>query len=250
MAAWLLLSLHVLLIGGFSLRILLRDELRPDVRMGWLTVMVLLPYAGCVLYYLFGEAALGRLGSDRQHRRYPGVAAFARQHLHSPESAARLLASDADSAAWAAIDAPWLGAFRYAASVNGFAVTTGNSAELMANGAEARARMLADMDAAQHEIHVLYYIWLADETGTRTAQALMRAARRGVACRAIVDGLGSRKLLRSPLWRQMAEAGVELAVALPVNRPVKVVLTSRIDLRNHRKITLIDGAITYCGSQN
>ena len=62
MAAWLLLSLHVLLIGGFSLRILLRDELRPDVRMGWLTVMVLLPYAGCVLYYLFGEAALGRLG--------------------------------------------------------------------------------------------------------------------------------------------------------------------------------------------
>ena len=250
MAAWLLLSLHVLLIGGFSLRILLRDELRPDVRMGWLTVMVLLPYAGCVLYYLFGEAALGRLGSDRQHRRYPGVAAFARQHLHSPESAARLLASDADSAAWAAIDAPWLGAFRYAASVNGFAVTTGNSAELMANGAEARARMLADMDAAQHEIHVLYYIWLADETGTRTAQALMRAARRGVACRAIVDGLGSRKLLRSPLWRQMTEAGVELAVALPVNRPVKVVLTSRIDLRNHRKITLIDGAITYCGSQN
>ena len=93
MAAWLLLSLHVLLIGGFSLRILLRDELRPDVRMGWLTVMVLLPYAGCVLYYLFGEAALGRLGSDRQHRRYPGVAAFARQHLHSPESATRLLAS-------------------------------------------------------------------------------------------------------------------------------------------------------------
>jgi cardiolipin synthase len=98
-AAWLLLSLHVLLIGGFSLRILLRDELRPDVRMGWLTVMVLLPYAGCVLYYLFGEAALGRLGSDRQHRRYPGVAAFARQHLPSPEAGARLLASDADSAA-------------------------------------------------------------------------------------------------------------------------------------------------------
>lgn len=39
-------------------------------------------------------------------------------------------------------------------------------------------------------------------------------------------------------------------MALPVNRPVKVVLTSRIDLRNHRKITLIDGAITYCGNQN
>lgn len=247
MVAWLLLLLHALLIAAFSLRILLRDDLRPDVRMGWLTIMVLLPYAGCGLYYLFGEAALGRLGSDRQHRRYPGVAAFVQRHLATPEIATQLLAAGDPAQA---IDARWRAAFLYACSVNGFGVTTGNSARLMADGAEARAQMLADMDAARHEIHVLYYIWLTDETGTGVAQALMRAARRGVACRAMVDGLGSRALVRSPLWRQMAEAGVELAVALPVDHPLKVVLTSRIDLRNHRKITLIDGAITYCGSQN
>lgn len=248
MVAWLLLLLHALLIAAFSLRILLRDDLRPDVRMGWLTIMVLLPYAGCALYYLFGETALGRLGSDRQHRRYPGVAAFVQRHLATPEIVTQLLAAGGNPAQ--AIDARWRAAFLYACSVNGFGVTTGNSARLMADGAEARAQMLADMDTARHEIHVLYYIWLTDETGTGVAQALMRAARRGVACRAMVDGLGSRAMVRSPLWRQMAEAGVELAVALPVDHPLKVVLTSRIDLRNHRKITLIDGAITYCGSQN
>ena len=245
---WLLLLLHVLLIAAFTLRILLRDDLRPDVRMGWLTVTVLVPYAGCALYYLFGEAALGRLGSDSQRKRYPGVSAFVRQHLAAPEVTAQLLAP-ADHAGQA-IAAQWQPAFRYASSVNGFGITTGNSARLMADGAEARAQMLADMDAARHEIHVLYYIWLTDETGTQVAQALMRAARRGVACRVMVDGLGSRALTRSPLWQQMAEAGVELAVALPVEHLLKVVLTSRIDLRNHRKITVIDGAVAYCGSQN
>ena len=48
---WLFLALHLLLIAGFGLRILLRDDVRPDVRMGWLTVIVLLPYASCALYY-------------------------------------------------------------------------------------------------------------------------------------------------------------------------------------------------------
>ena len=87
--------------------------------------------------------------------------------------------------------------------------TLADAAQLMADGAQARARMLADMEAARHEINVLYYIWLADDTGTAVAQALVRAARRGVVCRAMVDGLGSRALLRSDLWQQMAQAGYE-----------------------------------------
>lgn len=237
---WLLLALHVLLIVGFGLRILLRDDMRPDVRMGWLTVIVLLPYASCALYYLFGEVALRRHG----RRKYQRVRDYALAHgepiASSPVAAMR----------GAGIAPQWQAVFGYAASINHFPPLPGNGAELMADGGEARARMLADMEAAQREIHVLYYIWLADETGTAVAQALMRAARRGVACRAMVDGLGSWALVNSALWNEMALAGVQLAVALPVNRPLRVMLTSRLDLRNHRKITVIDGCITYCGSQN
>ncbi len=90
-------------------------------------------------------------------------------------------------------------------------------------------------------------------TGTAIAEALIRAAKRGVTCRAMVDGLGSRQLLKSNLWQQMQDAGVELAIAMPLNtlsNLIKTLLFSRIDLRNHRKITVIDGKITYCGSQN
>ena len=113
-----------------------------------------------------------------------------------------------------------------------------------------RERLVADIDAATDHVHVLYYIWLDDDTGTAVAQALMRAARRGVTCRAMADGLGSRRLIKGALWREMKEAGVQLAVALSLENPVRTLLTSRIDLRNHRKITVIDGRITYCGSRN
>ncbi|PIE62430.1 MAG: hypothetical protein CSA26_13235 [Desulfobacterales bacterium] len=138
----------------------------------------------------------------------------------------------------------------YAASVNGFYATAGNRATLLPDAQSTKAQMIADFDAATDHIHVLYYIWLTDNTGTAIAEALMRAAKRGVTCRAMVDGLGSRRLLKSEVWQHMQDAGVELAVAMPLNNPIKTLLLSRIDLRNHRKITVIDGKITYCGSQN
>ncbi|MFT3779153.1 MAG: cardiolipin synthase [Ottowia sp.] len=238
------LLLHPLLVLVFGAAVLLRDDLAPDVRMAWIVVIVLLPYAGCGLYHLFGRANIGRAVLGRYRR----VRDLVREQVAEGGAAARVLGAPRDVAAL--IAPPWQGAARYAASVNGFQPVPGNQGELMAGGAEARARMLADMDAAEREISVLYYIWLDDGTGTAVAEALMRAARRGVACRAMVDGLGSRALLRGPLWRRMREAGVQLAVALPIRHPLKVMLTSRIDLRNHRKITLIDGRVTYVGSQN
>lgn len=131
--------------------------------------------------------------------------------------------------------------FDYAASVNGFYTTLGNRATLMATAEEAREQMIADFDNATSHIHVLYYIWLNDETGTNMANALIRASKRGVKCRAMI---------KSNLWQQMKQAGVDVQVALPFHNIVQTMLFSRLDLRNYRKITIIDGKITYCGSQN
>ena len=80
--------------------------------------------------------------------------------------------------------------------------------------------------------------------------ALIRAAKRGVVCRAIVDDLGSRTMIRSEHWERMASAGVRVATALPIGSLLIRPLIGRLDLRNHRKIVVIDGGITYCGSQN
>ena len=69
--------------------------------------------------------------------------------------------------------------------------------------------MIVDIDAAGDHVHLLFYIWLADDSGLRMVEAVKRAASRGVACRVMVDDLGSRALIRSIHWRGMAAAGVD-----------------------------------------
>jgi cardiolipin synthase len=110
--------------------------------------------------------------------------------------------------------------------------------------------MVADIDAARHHVHLMFYIWLPDGNGSKMVQALKRAAGRGVTCRAMVDDLGSRDLIRSPHWKAMESAGVTLARALKVDNPLYRIFDGRVDLRDHRKILVIDNRVTYCGSQN
>jgi cardiolipin synthase len=233
-----LLTLHVLIVVGFTIRVLLRDDLAPPVRLAWFIVLMVLPFLGSVLYFLFGEIDLGNTANTRHRQVFDRIRTKAGSLMGHPDTTARV------------IDPTCQPAFRYAGSINGFHTVEGNSAELMEDAADTTARLIADIDAADHHVHVLYYIWLEDRTGTDVARALIRAAERGVTCRAMADGLGSRALVGSLLWRQMQAAGVHLAVALPLDRPLRTLLTSRIDLRNHRKITVIDGKITYCGSRN
>ena len=110
--------------------------------------------------------------------------------------------------------------------------------------------IVADIDGAKDHVHLSFYIWLPDNNGCKVVEALQRAAGRGVTCRALADGLGSRIMIDSEYWKAMRAAGVRLATALPIGNPLLRPLKGRIDLRNHRKIVVIDNIITYCGSQN
>ena len=110
--------------------------------------------------------------------------------------------------------------------------------------------MVADIDSATDHVHVLFYIWLPDHNGTKIVEALKRAAGRGVTCRVMADDLGSRGIIRSEHWQAMRAAGVRVAAGLPIGNPLLRLFEGRIDLRNHRKIVVIDDRITYCGSQN
>jgi len=236
--ATLFLTFHLLFVIGFTLRILLRDDLSPTARLAWFIVLAVLPYIGSASYFLFGEIDIGK-GATKRHVKIM-------DRIHS--KAAHLMGTAGDTEHL--IDPLYKPAFRYAGSINRFHSVTGNSAELMADAADTNARLIADFDAALSHIHVLYYIWLDDQTGTDVANALIRAVKRGVTCRAMADGLGSRALIGSPLWQKMKDAGVQMAVALPLDKPIRTLLISRIDLRNHRKITVIDSKVTYCGSRN
>jgi cardiolipin synthase len=106
------------------------------------------------------------------------------------------------------------------------------------------------IDAANDHVHVLFYIWLPDHNGLKVVEALKRAAARGVTCRAMADDLGSRTIIRSEHRQAMRAAGRARRRGLPIGNPLLRPLHGRIDLRNHRKIVVIDDRITYCGSQN
>src|SRR5690606_8501604 len=142
-------------------------------------------------YFLFGEVYLSRKARATQ------ITIF--EQLHPIAEALMGCARTMEQR----IAVQYQPVFSYAASINGLQTTDGNTAELMADGDATLTRMLADIDAASDQVHVLYYIWLTDHTGTALAEALIRAAGRGVTCRAMADGLGSRAMIASKLWQRM-----------------------------------------------
>ena len=104
--------------------------------------------------------------------------------------------------------------------------------------------MVADIDSATDHVHVLFYIWLPDHNGSKVVEALKRAAARGVTCRAMADDFGSRTIIRSEHWQAM-----RVAAGLPIGNPLLRPFEGRIDLRNHRKIVVVDDRITYWESK-
>lgn len=235
----ILLTAHFILLVVISLRVLSRYDLSPPARMAWIVVLLVLPYFGVLVYWMFGEVHLG-LGFTRRHREI-----ISKLRSHNPD----IFYND-ENLIKTQVRYEHRPTIAFAASVTNFHLVSGNKAELMAGADETHQRMIDDFDAATDHIHVMYYIWLEDDMGRDVAYALIHAAKRGVTCRAMVDGMGSRGLVKSKLWRQLEQAGVQISVALPISNIVKVLLTSRFDLRNHRKITIIDGHTGYVGSRN
>ena len=123
----------------------------------------------------------------------------------------------------------------------------GNRIELLRNGEQYFPALEREIDAATTEIHLETYIFEADAAGESIAQALMRAARRGVSVQLLVDGFGSR-FFTQILQPQLLEAGVKSLVFRP---EMSVLKFRRTRLRRlHRKLAVIDGKVGFCGGIN
>ncbi len=220
------------------LRVFLRPHREPASRITWTAVIIALPILGLIGYVLFGEVNIGRRRIARMRQvlaRMPGPASIARPARPCDE---------------AAIPGHLHHLFLAGRSINGFDPVGGNRGVLQADSNAAIDAIVADIDAARAHVHLCFYIWLADRNGLKVVEALKRATGRGIVCRAIADDLGSRALIRSRHWQEMRAAGVQLVRAMPIGNPLLRVLKGRLDLRNHRKIVVVDNWIAYCGSQN
>lgn len=233
----MLIVIHILIQLGLLVRVLLRPNRDPASRIAWAVVVLALPVAGILSYLLLGETNVGKRRRQRLQQVLAGL----------PDVTA---VAGMEAAVRPAIPDHRQCLFDVGRSISGYGPLGGNQGTLMDNTNLAIDRMVEDIDAATHHVHILFYIWLPDRNGTKMAEAVMRAAARGVTCRVMVDDLGSRRLIRSDLWARMGQAGAKLGRTLQIGNPLLRVITGRIDLRNHRKITVIDNRITYCGSQN
>lgn len=231
-------AIHLLTV----LRAVTRPNRTPASRVAWVAVIMSLPIIGVVAYLFLGETSIGHERVRRLHE--------AERRLAAPGGAGT---EPGDPVAAALSD--------LCRSINGFGPTPGNRIVLLGDPAASPAKPTLDCDlaieglieaieAATEHVHVSFYIWLDDDNGGRVADAISAAARRGVTCRVMVDALGSRDFVRSPRWSQLREAGTHLLAALEDIPRLGHTAVGRVDLRNHRKLVVIDNRIAFCGSQN
>ena len=220
---------------GLSVRVIMRR--RPvGVSLAWLTIILIFPFGGAVIYLAFGETRLG----TRRARRTALV--------HGP-----YLRWLADLEHRTAVDWSRLGPeceplARLTEATVGIPAMSGNRIELIEETDTVFRRIIADVDGAQRTCHMVFYIWNNGGLADEVTEALIRAARRGVICRVLVDAVGSAPFLRSETAQRMRHEGIRLHAALPVSLIRSLFV--RLDLRMHRKIVVIDGEVGYTGSLN
>lgn len=135
---------------------------------------------------------------------------------------------------------------KFIENTNGSPPTANNSAVLLLNGEEKFPVLLKALREARSHIHVEYYIYADDVTGNEIADVLIEKAKEGVTVRFLYDGFGSHALGKSFL-RRLQEKGIQTA---PFYEVKWYAFANRINYRNHRKIIVIDGKISFVGGIN
>lgn len=226
---WIVNLLYGLTILGV-VAVVVSENRNPVKSLAWVTVLLVVPLVGLVLYLVFGRNIQNKRIISRRNRRK--LRRLTARHLtdlrhgRPPESLQARI--------------------NLASALCGSNYYEGNHAEVFDNGTDKFNALLADIAAAQHYINLQYYIIVDDNIGTLVLSALEERARAGVKVRIIYDHVGSFKLSRKAL-RRLKEAGVE---AYPFFKVVFPPFGTRINWRNHRKIAVIDGTVGYIGGMN
>lgn len=231
-SGWLYTTFAVIAVASTLLIIIiiLSENRNPVKSLAWVTVLLLLPVVGLVLYIFFGRNIKNKRMISRRNRR--------RLRKREGRSAADPHQAGLSSAG---IQLVTLGR-----SLVGAQFYSGNEVEIFADGQTKFDALEADLRAARHSINIQYYIFEDDKVGRRLAAILAERAAAGVKVRLIYDHVGSFHV-RSRFFKKLRESGVEAYPFFKVSFPQ---LGTRVNWRNHRKLCVIDGAVGYLGGMN
>ncbi|PLK58150.1 cardiolipin synthase [Candidatus Palibaumannia cicadellinicola] len=231
----LLIFSYWLLIACVTVRILMKRRAVPSA-MAWLLVIYILPLVGIIIYLLLGELNIGK----RRYERNKAVSPFINQWINNLKDCQHIFATQNSEVACSI--------FQLCEHRQGMSGLIGNKIELLTNTYETIKLLIRDIGLAQRNIEIVFYIWQAGGVIDQVAEALMAAARRGVLCRLMLDSAGSAHFFCSHYPTMMRDAGVQVVEVLHVS--ILCLFLRRMDLRQHRKMVLIDNYISYTGSMN
>lgn len=227
---WLLLADWIVRIGAL---LWIPSRTSSAAARSWLLLVFFVPLAGLPLYLLFGHPWLSRERVARQR-----LASQVIREEQAPLAHLRWTPTGdgADTEMVPLVE-----------RLGDFMATHGNRVELLDDYDASLQRLLDDIDGARHRVHLLYYLMFDDAVGDRIADALLRAATRGVECRLLLDAVGAKRGLRR-YARPLRAGGVRVEALLPGG--LRWRRSGRMDLRNHRKVVVVDNSSGYIGSQN
>jgi cardiolipin synthase A/B len=234
--AWLAGGLWVtgFILGVVALGIIPGNR-KPSSAMAWLLLILLIPVGGFVLFLLFGSNKLGKARNAKQ--------AEANAVIHERSAAVATLPGTYPGPAYVESVAT------LSRNLGALPAMDHNAAELFSDYAESIEAMTAMVEKAERFVHVQFYITAWDTMTGPFFDALVRATGRGVKVRLLFDHLGSRGIPGYPdLLRKLDDTEIDWRPTLPV-RPLHGQFR-RPDLRNHRKILVVDGRTGFMGSQN
>lgn len=235
---WILIAVGLSYAIGIMALFVVPTNRKPGEAAAWLMLIFLVPFLGIVLFLLLGSPKL----SKRRRVRQRTMDEFLRKTIADGRQVPELQTL---------LHPPILPRYepfvRLNTNLGGLPPFAGNCVELLPDYGDAIDRIIQAIEGAHHYIHVEYFIFADDSTGGKVIDALISAQQRGVVCRVLIDHIGNFRFNR-PVLSRLQAGGVAVHLILPVR--ILDQEWSRLDLRNHRKIVVVDGEIGFTGSQN
>lgn len=224
--------IQVLFLG----RVIIMENRPPGNTMTWVFILALFPVLGFLLYLVFGRKTQGALFHDK-HIKDNALKRWVSQQQSDIQNG-DLISHTCTEAELKLVNLHLK---------SGFApLTLHNQVEILLNGEEKFQALFNSLENATHHIHLSYFIFKDDEIGEDVLKILTRKVSEGVEVRVILDGMGSLSV-SGKFMKRIRNAGIQAEWFFPIRFPF---ITSKLNLRYHRKIVVVDGSIGYLGGLN
>ncbi|OBX12208.1 cardiolipin synthetase [Gallibacterium genomosp. 3] len=220
---------------SITLRLLTKQQ-AISVTLSWLMIVYVVPVIGIIAYFIFGEIKLGSRRAKLFHQLRPKYIAWFEQYQQYKN-----IIESSETLRYKPL-------FDLCQQRQKIPCILGNDLHIFNTPETIIQSIIQDIEKAKFSINMTFYIWQSGGLIEYVEQALIQAHQRGVKIHILLDSVGSRDFLQSEHCQQLRQQGLEFFEALHAN-PLRMFL-ERIDLRQHRKIVVIDNQISYTGSMN